>query len=53
MEFITPEEFEQNKNKHNKIHKWRDVPLNVIYRIEKVEKISSKNGNSKIHRKKR
>ena len=48
MNFITPEQFEQNKNKHDQIHKWRDVPLKVIYRIEKVEEISSKNGNATI-----
>ena len=34
MEFITPEQFDQNKNKHDQIKRWRDVPLNVIYQIE-------------------
>ena len=47
-EFITPEQFEQNKNKHDQIQRWRDVPLNVIYRIENVEEIPSKNGNATI-----
>ena len=37
MDFITEEEFEQNKlsNKHDQIQKWRDVPLNVIYQDRK------------------
>ena len=48
MNFITPEQFEQNKNKHDQIQKWRDVPLNVIYQIENVEEIPSKNGNATI-----
>ena len=48
MNFITPEQFEQNKNKHDKIQKWRDVPKNVIYQIENVEEIPSTNGNATI-----
>ena len=48
MDFITEEEFEQNKNKHDQIQRWRDVPLKVIYQIENVEEIPSKNGNATI-----
>ena len=37
MEFPTAEQFEQNKVQLSQILKWREVPTEVIYRIEKVE----------------
>ena len=44
MSFPTPEQFEQNKVQLDQILKWREVPTEVIYRIEKVEWIKTKKG---------
>ena len=46
MEFPTVEEFEENKVLHYNILKWLEVPTEVIYRIESVEKISTKIGSA-------
>ena len=48
MNFPTDEEFEQNKIQRDQIKSWRDVPLDVIYHIENVEEIPSKNGKATV-----
>ena len=44
MEFPTAEQFKKNKVLHDKIVKWREVPIVVIYRIESVKEITPKSG---------
>ena len=48
MEFPTAEQFEQNKVQLSQILKWREVPTEVIYRIEKVEWINTKIGRAMV-----
>ena len=46
--FPTPEQFERNKIQVDQILKWREVPTEVIYRIEKVEWIRTKVGKTMV-----
>ena len=46
--FPTPEQFERNKIQLDQILKWREVPTKVIYRIEKVEWIRTKVGETMV-----
>ena len=46
--FPTPEKFERNKIQVDQILKWREVPTEVIYRIEKVEWIRTKVGEAMV-----
>ena len=48
MEFLTEEQFEQNKVLHDKVLKWQEVPTKVIYRIESVEEISTIIGSAMV-----
>ena len=49
MEFPTTEQFEQNKVQNENIFlKWREVPTGVIYYIEKIEFIATKEGEAII-----
>ena len=48
MEFLTEEQFEQNKVLHDKVLKWQEVPTEVIYRIESVEEISTIIGSAMV-----
>ena len=46
--FPTSKQFEQNKVQCGRILKWREVPTEVIYRIEKVEWIRTKVGETMV-----
>ena len=44
MEFPTNEKFDENKISNNDILKWRDIPMNTIFRIDDISKINTKFG---------
>ena len=44
MEFPTNENFDENKISNNDILKWRDIPMNTIFKIDDVSKINTKFG---------
>ena len=44
MNFLTAEQFEQNKVQWGSVLKWQEVPTEVIYHIETVEQITMKSG---------
>ena len=48
MSFLTAEEFEQRKVQHDSIIAWRDVPQNVIYRVENVQDIPTQKGRAMV-----
>ena len=49
MPFPTDQEFEKNKISNNsKVLKWRDIPENTIFKIEKSETIKTKFGTAII-----
>ena len=49
MNFPTAEQFEQNKiQTDNTILKWREVPTDIIYRIDDVEKINTQIGEAMV-----
>ena len=39
MEFPTNEKFDENKISNEDILKWRDIPMNTIFRIDDVSKL--------------
>ena len=48
MEFPTNEKFDENKISNNDILKWRDIPMNKVFRIDDVSKINTKFGEGTI-----
>ena len=44
MEFPTNEKFDENKISNEDILKWRDIPMNTIFRIDDISKINTKFG---------
>ena len=49
MDFPTAEQFEQNKiQTDNTILKWREVPTDIIYRIDDVEKMNTQIGEAMV-----
>ena len=48
MEFPTNEKFDENKISNNDILKWRDIPMNKVFRIDDVSKINTKVGEGTI-----
>ena len=49
MDFPTAEQFEQNKiQTDNTILKWREVPTDIIYRIDGVDKMNTQIGEAMV-----
>jgi hypothetical protein len=48
MEFLTEEQFNERKSERQSIKAWRDVPTNMIHRIEAVEEITTQRGQAKV-----
>ena len=48
MEFPTNEKFDESKISNNDILKWRDIPMNTIFRIDDISKINTKFGTGTI-----
>ena len=48
MKFPTNEKFDENKISNNYILKWRDIPMNTIFKIDDVSKINTKVGEGTI-----
>ena len=43
-QFPSEEEFNQNKETKDNLMKWRDVPVNIILKINKVDRIETQYG---------